>query len=181
MYNGMMTHLDKNVGKVVDALKETAAPNAQVGGRAAGGEGGGKGGGGVEGPTHPGKSAPSLPLPQVVNTSEGDEASLWDNTILVFMSDNGGPIYWNKPSLSGVEGWHGGGGSNNYPLRGGKISLLEGGLWGLGVGRLRAYFSPPPASPRSRAWVRGGGGSWRIPHPSPPPPPPSQEASGCRF
>jgi len=45
---------------------------------------------------------------------------LWNNTILLFTSDNGGPIYAGKnPMLFG--------GANNFPLRGGKTTDWEGG------------------------------------------------------
>lgn len=37
----------------------------------------------------------------------------WDNTLIVVMSDNGGDTRW---------------GGSNYPLRGGKFTLLEGGI-----------------------------------------------------
>ncbi len=40
---------------------------------------------------------------------------MWDKTLLVFISDNGGPIY--VP-----------GNSNNFPLKGGKSSDWEGGV-----------------------------------------------------
>ena len=43
------------------------------------------------------------------------EKGLWDNLLLVTSSDNGGPIY---P----------GGGANNYPLKGGKVSDWQGGI-----------------------------------------------------
>ena len=42
---------------------------------------------------------------------------MWDNTLLFFSSDNGGPIYRN-----------GSVGSSNYPLHGGKASNFEGGI-----------------------------------------------------
>jgi arylsulfatase I/J len=43
------------------------------------------------------------------------DKNMWDNTLVVFSSDNGGPLY---P----------GGGANNYPLRGGKLSNWQGGI-----------------------------------------------------
>lgn len=62
-------------------------------------------------------------------------AGMWDNTLLVFASDNGGPIYLNGTA-----------GASNYPLRGGKLSNWQGGI------RVPAFVSGgflPPA-------VRGG-------------------------
>jgi len=47
---------------------------------------------------------------------------MWDNTLFVFQSDNGGPVY--TPA-----------GANNYPLRGGKATDLEGGI------RVNAFVS----------------------------------------
>lgn len=42
---------------------------------------------------------------------------MWDRTLLIFASDNGGPVY--EP-----------GAANNHPLRGGKFSDFEGGIRG---------------------------------------------------
>jgi len=46
---------------------------------------------------------------------------MWENTLLVVSSDNGGPIYAGK-SLQLF------GGASNFPLRGGKTSDFEGGI-----------------------------------------------------
>ena len=47
---------------------------------------------------------------------------MWENTLLVFSSDNGGPAYWSlTPSFP-----HGSG-ANNWPLKGSKTSNWEGG------------------------------------------------------
>jgi arylsulfatase I/J len=45
------------------------------------------------------------------------QKGMWDNSLITFSSDNGGPIYGN-----------GSAGANNYPLRGGKMSNWEGGV-----------------------------------------------------
>ncbi len=42
---------------------------------------------------------------------------LWDNLLLIFSTDNGGPVYKNEAS-------------SNWPLRGSKATLYEGGLRG---------------------------------------------------
>ena len=42
---------------------------------------------------------------------------MWENTLFLVWSDNGGPLYLNGSS-----------GANNYPLRGGKVSNWEGGV-----------------------------------------------------
>lgn len=60
---------------------------------------------------------------------EMKDQGMWDNTLVIFTSDNGGPIY--EP-----------GSANNYPLKGGKYSDWEGGI------RTNAFVSGgfiPPA------------------------------------
>ena len=47
---------------------------------------------------------------------------MWDNLLFVTSSDNGGPV-------------HSGGGANNYPLRGGKLTDWQGGI------RVNAFVS----------------------------------------
>ena len=56
---------------------------------------------------------------------------MWENTLWITTSDNGGPLSRMQPgdSLDNVAG------ANNYPLRGGKIGVLEGGI------RLNAFVS----------------------------------------
>ncbi|CAE8635175.1 unnamed protein product [Polarella glacialis] len=56
-----------------------------------------------------------------------EEKNMWENTLLVMSSDNGGPTY-NIPPL-------GPGAANNAPLRGGKMSDWEGGI------RVNAFVS----------------------------------------
>jgi len=57
--------------------------------------------------------------------------SMWDDTLMIVSSDNGGPIYSQpikgQPNVAG--------GSNNMPLRGGKLSDWEGGI------RVNAFVS----------------------------------------
>ena len=45
------------------------------------------------------------------------QKKMYDNTVIFFSSDNGGPIYDN-----------GSAGANNYPHKGGKASNWEGGI-----------------------------------------------------
>ena len=45
------------------------------------------------------------------------EERMYDNTLLLFTSDNGGPVYFG-----------GSAGANNWPLRGGKTSNFQGGI-----------------------------------------------------
>ena len=51
-------------------------------------------------------------------TTKLKETGLWDNTLVIFSTDNGGPLQ--LPCCSG----------NNYPLRGGKATPWEGGIRG---------------------------------------------------
>ena len=55
-------------------------------------------------------------------TAELKKKNMWDDTLLVVSSDNGGPEYF-------------GGGANNYPLRGGKLTDWQGGI------RVNAFVS----------------------------------------
>lgn len=62
---------------------------------------------------------------------------MWDNTLVIFTSDNGGPIYI-------------GGSANNYPLKGGKYSDWEGGI------RTNAFVSGGFIPPEKRGSVHKG-------------------------
>ena len=56
----------------------------------------------------------------VGNVSKAMKAKgLWDDMLIIFSTDNGGPIYNN-----------GSAGANNYPLKGGKMNNWEGGIRG---------------------------------------------------
>ena len=55
---------------------------------------------------------------------------MWDNTLFVSTSDNGGPLA--KGDITGLDQTSG---ANNWPLRGGKIGVMEGGI------RVNAFVS----------------------------------------
>ena len=50
-----------------------------------------------------------------------ENSSLWDNTMVILSSDNGGHNDWTKH------------GHSNFPFRGGKATLWEGGVRGVGI------------------------------------------------
>lgn len=56
---------------------------------------------------------------------------MWNDTLLVVTSDNGGPLTNGPPDPT----LQSGGGANNFPLRGGKIGIMEGGI------RINAFAS----------------------------------------
>ena len=66
-------------------------------------------------------------------TSALKAKGMWENTLVVVSSDNGGPIYdcGHTPSLNSTLC----GGANNYPLKGGKLSTWQGGI------RVNAFVS----------------------------------------
>jgi len=57
------------------------------------------------------------------------EKGMWEDTLMIVSSDNGGPIY-SGPITKGVDG-----GANNIPLKGGKLTDWEGGI------RVNAFVS----------------------------------------
>ena len=67
-------------------------------------------------------------LPSVVSALKAK--GMWNNTLFVVTSDNGGPL-----AKTGAPGLQSTSGGNNWPLRGGKIGLMEGGI------RLNAFVS----------------------------------------
>ena len=64
---------------------------------------------------------------------------MWDDLLIVFSTDNGGPIYGN-----------GSAGANNYPLKGGKMNNWEGGIRG------NAFVSGGFVPPAMRGVKYGG-------------------------
>ncbi|KAL3933653.1 MAG: hypothetical protein SGPRY_000195 [Prymnesium sp.] len=71
---------------------------------------------------------------------------MWEDTLMIFTSDNGGfvnsPLGPCSPSARGTTCFNGESGASNWPLRGGKYSMFEGGI------RVSAFVSGgflPPA------------------------------------
>lgn len=59
--------------------------------------------------------------------------SMWQNTLLVLTTDNGGPVCLNMSAATQRgEQSRRDCGTNNYPLRGSKMTLWEGGVRGIG-------------------------------------------------
>mmetsp|Transcript_94667 Transcript_94667/g.203224 ORF Transcript_94667/g.203224 Transcript_94667/m.203224 type:complete len:711 (+) Transcript_94667:54-2186(+) len=65
------------------------------------------------------------------------QTALWDNTLVIFAADNGGPIY--EPAAA-----------NNFPLKGGKYADWEGGV------RTNAFVSGGAIPKRNRGTVHKG-------------------------
>merc|ERR1711920_1031855 len=57
------------------------------------------------------------------------EKGMYENTLIVLTTDNGGPTYWALPD--DTPNYLHGGGANNWPLRGSKVSAWEGGMRGI--------------------------------------------------
>lgn len=70
-----------------------------------------------------------------ITTALKENPAIWDNTLLIFHSDNGGDTH-----------------GNNFPLRAGKFTLWQGGLNVVGVA---GGGSPQPLQRCSRAWIGG--------------------------
>ena len=60
------------------------------------------------------------------------QKEMWDNLLIVFSTDNGGPIYNN-----------GSAGANNFPLKGGKVRECVYRLL-RACARVRVHCPPPP-------------------------------------
>lgn len=73
---------------------------------------------------------------------------MWEETLMVVSSDNGGPTYWLGPRAGGAPDAPAGyGGANNRPLKGGKMSDWEGGV------RVNAFISGGAVPPARRGTV----------------------------
>ena len=70
-------------------------------------------------------------------------SSLYNNTIIVWFSDNGGPVHGWPPGHETAYA------ANNYPLRGGKFTLFEGGTRTVAFVHAPQYLSPRV----SRNWM----------------------------
>jgi len=55
------------------------------------------------------------------------EYGLWQDTVLLFSTDNGGMPYWSDQQNPAVISW-----GCNMPYRAGKVTLFEGGIHGVG-------------------------------------------------
>ena len=73
------------------------------------------------------------------------ERGMWNSTLLVFSSDNGGPVYLSDDFSGALAG-----AANNWPLRGGKISNWEGGV------RVNAFASGGFIPPTRRGSLEPG-------------------------
>jgi arylsulfatase B len=62
-------------------------------------------------------------------------SNLYDNSIIVFFSDNGGPVQGWPPLQKGY-------GANNWPLRGAKLTMWEGGTRTVAFAHAPKYLSP---------------------------------------
>ena len=72
----------------------------------------------------------------IANVTRALQASgLWNKTLIIFTTDNGGPT-----TTCGVQG------SSNYPRRGGKCSVWEGGTTGDG------FLNGPASSKKLQEW-----------------------------
>jgi len=70
---------------------------------------------------------------------------LWDSTLVVFTTDNGGPVCLNpSPASQHGEKIHKSCGTNNWPLRGSKMTYWQGGTRGV------AFVSGPLVPAESR-------------------------------
>ena len=73
------------------------------------------------------------------------DAGLYENSIIFFNADNGGELPYDQSKYGA-----GGGAGNNFPLKGGKFSLFEGGL------RARAFIHSALLPPSRRGTTFNG-------------------------
>jgi arylsulfatase A-like enzyme len=82
------------------------------------------------------------------NMTELSDKQMLDDTIIIFSTDNGGATSTNHHAVDDV-------GSSNFPLRGGKHALFEGGVHGVGVVWLGSRVEGGARLPREYDMIMG--------------------------
>lgn len=94
------------------------------------------------------------------------DRGMWQDTVFVFSTDNGGAVYDQVSNLKKntcllTTSFQGRAGGNNYPLRGGKLTNFEGGI------RVNAFVSGGYLPDHVRGTTYNGlvaAWDWYFPH-----------------